>query len=70
MSSLGEELKLVRQNLGKQRPLEQFKGEILELLDKHGATQVEVQAWLEQCKDVTVSRSTLSRVIKSWREST
>ena len=70
MSSLGEELKLVRQNLGKQRPLEQFKGEILELLDKHGATQVEVQAWLKQCKDVTVSRSTLSRVIKSWREST
>lgn len=70
MSSLAEELKLVRKNLGKQRPLEQFKEEILELLDTHGATQVEVQAWLEQRKDVTVSRSTLSRVIKSWRGST
>jgi len=70
MSSLNKELQLVRKNLGKQRPLDEFKEEILELLNKHSATQVEVQAWLEQCKNVTVSRSTLSRVVKNWREST
>lgn len=70
MASLSEQLKRVRNTRGKKRvhPLEQYRNEILELLNKHGATQLEIIAWLEQFKDMKVTPSTLSRVLKKWRE--
>ena len=67
MSDLLQELTAVRAEL-KKHPLDEFKNEILELINQHGASQQEVVIWLEVYKDVSITQSTLSRRLSRWKK--
>ncbi|PCH96571.1 MAG: hypothetical protein COB83_05090 [Gammaproteobacteria bacterium] len=67
MTDLKQELESVRADM-KKRPIDQHKYEIIELVEKHGASQREVVAWLLTCRSVDVSQSTLSRLLAKWNE--
>lgn len=67
MTDLKRELENVRADIKKQ-PIDLCKNEILELIEKHGASQREVVAWLSSCRSVDVSQSTLSRLLTKWNE--
>jgi len=67
MTDLKRELENVRADM-KKRPIDQYKNEILELIELHGASQREVVAWLLSCRSVDVSQSTLSRLLAKWNE--
>ncbi|CAH9068427.1 hypothetical protein PSECIP111951_04145 [Pseudoalteromonas holothuriae] len=69
MEDLGQQLDAIRSSIAtkKQRPIEKFKDEILELLDKHGASQKEVVVWLQQYKGFETSSPTLCRAVKKWK---
>ena len=66
MTDLKRELKNVRADM-KQRPIDQHKEEILELIEQHGASQREVVAWLQKCRGIEVSQPTLSRLLTRWK---
>ena len=66
MTDLKQELEAVRADMRK-RPIDQYKDEILELINEHGASQQEVVRWLESYKDVKVTQSTLSRRLTKWK---
>ncbi|WDE05376.1 hypothetical protein SG34_000030 [Thalassomonas viridans] len=66
MSDLKQELAAVRAEL-KKHPLDEFKNDILELINLHGASQQEVVIWLEVYKDISITQSTLSRRLSRWK---
>lgn len=66
MANLKQELEAVRAEM-KKRPIDQFKTEILELIDVHNASQQEVVRWLDTYKGVKVTQPTLSRRLTKWK---